>query len=767
MARSIHQRIIRLAVLCALVPVLMILVTIWWREQSVGRAIGSDLRAQLETELNHIDYGILQTCRTSDELIRRQVEANLLVARQTLSARGFGPAGGSVSWPAENQLSKEKGSANLPALRIGGQVLAPNSSFEQPTPLVDEVTQAVGGTVTLFQRMNEQGDMLRVATTVKRKDGNRAIGTYIPAIQPDGQPNPVLERILNGEEYRGRAFVVDAWYITAYSPLKDAAGRVTGMLYVGILQEALPALRQGILDIVVGRTGYVFVLGGSGEQEGVYIISQKGKRDGESILKAKDAEGKEVIRDMVSRAKAAKGEFVQVRYLWTDTVSGRTAPKVASVVYFEPWDWVIGASCWEDDFMSPLQRLKSQLLITLLWVAAIGGLTFGLAAWQARSQGRRLTAPLHRLTEITQSAMAGDLNQDEALEAREMREYSELALLSEGFLGMIRAIRDNLGLLEDQRAYLGRNVEHLLEATNRFAAGDLTVHVVQERDDELGRLIEGFNRALGSLRQLMGGLASNSAELGQSAEGLERIAGQLRQVSGDTRHQAQGATANLAQVDGGMQTMAAATEEMSATIEEIAQSSRQAAHVAGEAVQSADQAGQAIQTLDESSQKIGAVIQVIDSIAKQTNLLALNATIEAARAGEAGKGFAVVAGEVKELAAGTSRATEDIRRMIDAIQHDTTRTVDEIGHILEVVTRIRDLQGSIAGAIEEQSATTRELSRQIGHVAGDTSQAARAIESVMNGTAATGKGADDTFDSAAQLAKLAQALTGQVAQFKY
>ncbi len=429
----------------------------------------------------------------------------------------------------------------------------------------------------------------------------------------------MLEQILKGKEYRGRAFVVDAWYITAYSPLKDSAGRVTGMLYVGILQEALPALRQGILDIVVGRTGYVFVLGGSGEQEGVYIISQKGKRDGESILKAKDAEGKKVIRDMVSRAKAAQGEFVQVRYLWTDTVSGRTAPKVASVVYFEPWDWVIGASCWEDDFMSPLKRLKSQLLVTLLWVAAIGGLAFGLAAWLARSQGRRLTAPLNRLTEITQGAMAGDLNQDEALKAREMREYSELALLSEG---------------------------------------------------------------------------------------LERIAGQLRQISGDTRAQAQGATASLGQVDGGMQAMAAATEEMSTTI-------------------------------------------------------------EAARAGEAGKGFAVVAGDVKELAAGTSRATEDIRRMIDAIQRDTTRTVAEIGHILEVVTRIRDLQGSITGAIEEQSATTRELSRQIGHVAGDTTQATRAIEGVMNGTDSTGRGAVDTFDSAAQPAKLAQALKSQVGQFKY
>ena len=288
MTRRIHQRIIRMAGLCALVPVVMIFVTIYLREQGVGKEIGGELKTQLDDQLGHITYGVVQTCKTADELIRRQVEANLLVAQQALAARGYASGGAPVEWPAMNQLSKEEGRASLPGLRIGGQLLVPNASFDVPAPLVDEVTRRVGGTVTLFQRMNEQGDMLRVATTVKKKDGQRAIGTYIPATQPDGKANPVLASILKGEEYRGRAFVVDSWYITAYSPLKDAAGRVTGMLYVGILQESLPALRQGILDILVGRTGYVWVLGGSGDQEGVYIISQKGKRDGEKILDAKE-----------------------------------------------------------------------------------------------------------------------------------------------------------------------------------------------------------------------------------------------------------------------------------------------------------------------------------------------------------------------------------------------------------------------------------------------------------------------------------------------
>ena len=136
-----------------------------------------------------------------------------------------------------------------------------------------------------------------------------------------------------------------------------------------------------------------------------------------------------------------------------------------------------------------------------------------------------------------------------------------------------------------------------------------------------------------------------------------------------------------------------------------------------EAVQAATAANTTISRLGESSVQIGQVIKVITSIAEQTNLLALNATIEAARAGEAGKGFAVVANEVKELAKETAKETEDISKKIAAIQGDTKGAVDTIGRVEAVIGRINDLSSSIAGAVEEQTATTNEIARNIAEAA--------------------------------------------------
>ncbi len=133
--------------------------------------------------------------------------------------------------------------------------------------------------------------------------------------------------------------------------------------------------------------------------------------------------------------------------------------------------------------------------------------------------------------------------------------------------------------------------------------------------------------------------------------------------------------------------------------------------------QIAETTNETIAKLGQSSAEIGKVIKVITSIAQQTNLLALNATIEAARAGEAGKGFAVVANEVKELAKQTAKATEDISRKIEAIQADTKGAVDAIGQIGRIIMQINDIQNTIASAVEEQTATTNEISRNVAEAA--------------------------------------------------
>jgi methyl-accepting chemotaxis protein len=219
------------------------------------------------------------------------------------------------------------------------------------------------------------------------------------------------------------------------------------------------------------------------------------------------------------------------------------------------------------------------------------------------------------------------------------------------------------------------------------------------------------------------------------------------------------------QVSRNVQTVATGAEQMGASIREIAQNATDAARVAADAVQAAQLTNDAVSKLGASSQEIGNVVKVITSIAQQTNLLALNATIEAARAGEAGKGFAVVAHEVKDLAQETAKATDDISARISAIQTDTAGAVEAIEQITLVIAKINDYQNTIAAAVEEQTATTREMSRSVNEAAIGTSEIAENITGVAQAAAATSSGVVDSQRAAAELSRMSDEMDGLVGRF--
>jgi methyl-accepting chemotaxis protein len=159
--------------------------------------------------------------------------------------------------------------------------------------------------------------------------------------------------------------------------------------------------------------------------------------------------------------------------------------------------------------------------------------------------------------------------------------------------------------------------------------------------------------------------------------------------------------------------VASATEEMTATVQEIAHNSEKARTITESAVTQAGSASQKVGELGRAANEISNVTEVITEISEQTNLLALNATIEAARAGEAGKGFAVVANEIKELAKQTAQATQEIKAKIEGIQGSTAGTVNQIEQITGVINEVNEIVGTIATAVEEQAATSREITEQL------------------------------------------------------
>ena len=279
-------------------------------------------------------------------------------------------------------------------------------------------------------------------------------------------------------------------------------------------------------------------------------------------------------------------------------------------------------------------------------------------------------------------------------------------------------------------------------------------------------LLVGINHVMEEVRSAMAEIARISEPLTQSAAELNRISHEMGANSERTSAQANMASAGSEQVSQNVQTVATGADEMGASIREIAKSTAEASKVATSAVETAEHTNNTISKLGQSSAEIGEVIKVITSIAQQTNLLALNATIEAARAGDAGKGFAVVANEVKELAKETARATEDISQKIVAIQEDTKGAVRAIGEIGTVISQINDIQNTIASAVEEQSATTTEISRNLAEAAKGAVEITQNVTGVAGAARTTTEGAGQTEKAAQKLEKMAADLDAMMSRFR-
>ena len=703
---KIRTKLVLIGIMVSFIPLLIIMYTVINQNRRVVHMGETESLKLAYADIDHVVDNLYTLAESHQEVTQKNIDSALNVARDLASKAG----GVSISdelhdWKAINQYTKGSRQISLPKMLVGGQWLGNISSPSQTAPLVDEVRKLVDVTCTIFQRMNPAGDMLRVATNVIKKDGQRSIGTYIPAINPDGTANPVISTVLQGKTFHGRAFVVNDWYITAYEPIYDAEHHIVGVLYGGIPQENVKSLRKAIMDMSIGKTGFVTVMDSSGK----YVISEKGIQDGADILNLRDIAGKNYIKERIQAAnKLSVREIGHQRYSLNENGTDRITTRYARFVYFKPWDWIVTAEANETEFTEvadKLSALGNKSTFTILIVGLIALVITGVVwIYVSGSIVKLIDSVVKNLKEIAQ----GDLTK-----RIEIKAGNELGDMAQWFNVFLDKLQEIIGRIAESSGQVGKSSETLSEIAAMVATG---VGETAQRADNVAR------------------------SAGEMSTNLNNVAAAMEESS-----------TNASMV-------ATAAEEITATINEIARNAEKARSISDQAVNKAGETSSQMDGLGQAAHGIGKVVETITEISEQVNLLALNATIEAARAGDAGKGFAVVANEIKELAKQTSEATLEIKGKIEDIQGSTGRTVRGINEISGVIDTINQIVGTIATSVEEQSSATRKIadniaqaSRGMQEVNKNINQSSIASTEISDDIAVVSQSSGEIADSSVQM----------------
>jgi signal transduction histidine kinase len=605
---------------------LPMLVTVAWT--SIQSAQTADETARESTtlalsNLDHISRGVYNMCATQHEMLMEHLQASLNVARNEIKAAGgiHLDSDRSVDWQAVNQFTKRSETIELPPMEVGETWLGQYHDFTQRTPVIDKVGDLVGGTCTIFQRMNEQGDMLRVATNVKKLDGDRAIGTYIPAVH-EGKPNAVIATVLRGETYLGRAYVVNAWYLTAYEPIQDAQGRVIGVLYFGVPQESVVALREAIMDTTVGQTGYVFVL----DSEGHYVVSKGGQRDGERIWDARDADGRLFIQEICKTAvELEPDESVEFRYPWSNDPDNPPRQKISRLMYFEPWDWIIGAGSYEEEFLGVSNRVQAagrsmQRMVLLVAVVAI---LVAAGVWYllARTINRRILSVVEQLRMAageTANSSEHVAQASQSLASGTSQQAASLEQTSASLEELTASTRTNTDNAHHANTLSEETTTDAAAGTEAMQRMNTAIEDIRSRSDETYKIIKTIDDIAFQTNLLALNAAVEAARAGEAGKGFAVVAEEVRNLAQRSAEAAQSTTDMIKASVDSSQRGADICSDVNRALEKIAAGATKVnALIAGIAT-SSEQQSSGIEQINAAVTQMDSVTQSNAATAEQT-----------------------------------------------------------------------------------------------------------------------------------------------------
>ncbi|SDC48378.1 methyl-accepting chemotaxis protein [Nocardioides lianchengensis] len=496
-----------------------------WQSDRFTEQAGERVDELTESDLSHVTDGVDRLATAVGESVLQAQDRSMGVARAVVA--GSGGVGldreATATWRATDQVSGEVSTVSLPRVEVDGAWLGQNTDVDTRTPLVDEIRRMVGGPVTVFQRMNARGDLLRVATNVENAEGKRAIGTYIPAVNADGSANAVASAIAAGDSYRGVAKVVDTWNVAAYDPLRDASGRVIGAVFVGVPQaEAIAALSGALSDMTVGEHGSVSILSTAAADRGRVIASTDDALVGGELV-AEDADGVPWVEQVLAGAvELDEGELASASY----RLGGAGAAPAESTVYsayYPAYQWAIVVQAYGPDYAAAAEALAEgrSTMMRMFVLVGLGLAVVGAAvAWLVATR-------------------------------------------------------------------MSRRMARLTSAMTSLAERDLTVEVPEDGTDEIGTMSRALNRAVGQLHGLLTDITAEAGRVDAAAHRLGGVGADLTSSADEATRLSGAASAgqvsdNVATLSVGSEEMTASIGEISGSAQEAAAVARESVALAGD-----------------------------------------------------------------------------------------------------------------------------------------------------------------------------------------
>ena len=424
------------------------------------------IRNMAESDLSHITDSLLNLCNTHYEINQNIVNYNLNVADYFVNGRARLLRNAALRVPVENQVSHDKADATIPSLSVDGRTV--NGDYT----LVDRITGMIGGTVTIFQVMKNPDGLLRVSTSVKKNDGTRATGTYIPS------SSPVYRAVMTGETYRGTAFVVNDWYITAYKPIYEGT-EIIGAVYVGVKQSELDILKKSILSVKIGTKGFAYVIDNHEDSRGKFVIHPT--RSGENFYDAKDASGRHYVREMLSDRNGSRV------YRIINPDDNSESDKFINFRSIDKMGWVIVAEADNDEIYAPLRSLRRIIyILSILALICIVTVSFFFSD--------SINRVVNRMKEFLGRLSDGDYSRD--IPQHDMDRHDEFGEMAVLFNMLIVNTRELLTRIKRTTEVLTTSIQNLTVSSreisttsNQQAASVKEIVSTMEDSDSLSRKV--------------------------------------------------------------------------------------------------------------------------------------------------------------------------------------------------------------------------------------------------------------------------------------